>query len=114
LIAIAVVAADGTKVFVSSHRDRDLNYKGTLFPGTYQVEVQVPEAFLNFGTYSLNVQVRGQARGDVVRPHAHKLGALSFTVEDTGSAPFRFGGRRHGVVTPTLDWDVVETSKPKL
>lgn len=105
-LAVAVVAADGVVVFVTTHADTLEGADISLFPGQYHARVRIPAHFLNVGTYTLNVRVWGKRTGQQRESHADAFHVIRFRIEETGSVASKLNDRRGGLVTPLFEWEV--------
>lgn len=106
-IAVAVAAAEGTVIFVTTHIDALPNENVVLLPGKYQARVKIPAHFLNIGTYMLNVRIWGKRAGQQRESHAEIFHTLQFRIAETGSVASKLNDRRGGFVTPLLNWEIV-------
>jgi lipopolysaccharide transport system ATP-binding protein len=75
--------------------------------GRYRASCFVPRSYLRAGRYwiDLSSSVPGVRMLDEVR------NAIAFEVLDTGSAEFRLGQSRRGVVAPLLEWETANLSE---
>jgi lipopolysaccharide transport system ATP-binding protein len=103
-VAIAVLAIDGTVIFVTAHSDQLSREDAVLKPGTYGFSIQIPAHFLNVGNYALNVRIWGVVSGGVRTSHAAAMQEYNFSIEEVGSIASRMNDRRGGYITPILEW----------
>ena len=100
---IGVRTIEQIQAFCSSDTDVDSNLLGERVPGNYRTVIDLPDKWLNAGTYFLVV-------GITKYPDLHsfdRVECASFTIHDTGTPEqIRTGNTRPGILQPFLPWRV--------
>ena len=110
-VGFSLHTIDGIYVFYTSdsdlptHGDDGISFYDREFrePGHYISRCQIPSNWMNVGSYFLRVDacIFG------VRSFFDDAPGLGFTVFSTGGPTSRFNEKRHGVLRPSMSWEIV-------
>lgn len=98
-VGIIIATVDGIAVLETYDADKE-DYAGPREPGIFISKCKIPGNLLSPRRFliSINAGMRG------VKNLVRLENVLSFDIEDTGAVGSHVGGRRIGVIRPSLEW----------
>jgi lipopolysaccharide transport system ATP-binding protein len=100
-VAIRLINWEGIVIINPFDVDNPEN-SATKMPGRYVATCEIPADLLSPGSYLISVGADIQS----IKVLVHAEHVLSFSIEDTGKVGWYRGGKRLGVIRPSIPWHI--------